>query len=309
MVDIVAPWVASITVESLVRGLFYDFSNEGAGSGFVVRPDGLIVTNFHVVQGVRQIKVHLPNGKSYDARIVGADAVTDLAILKIDAEGLATATFANSDGLRVGDWVLTMGNALALKGGPTVTLGIVSALGRTITTERGQFYDLIQTDAAINNGNSGGPLLNLNGEVVGINQAMQTRAQGMGFAISSSGAKPIIESLIEHGRVIRPLIGLVGQDVTSAIANELKLNVTEGIIVASMSRNGPAYQAGIRVGDVITKLDDISNTGHGALPHPAVELQSRRPGAGRVHPQQRGTLHCGPTGRAAPLRAISPTPS
>ena len=257
VVEKVKPWVASITVESLVRGLFYDFTDQGAGSGFVVRSDGHIVTNYHVVQGARQIKAHLPNGLSYDARLVGRDTVTDLAVLKIDAQDLPTATFASSDVLRVGDWVMTMGNAQALKGGPTVTLGIVSALGRTITTERGQFYDLIQTDAAINDGNSGGPLVNLEGDVVGINQAMQRRAQGIGFAISSSGAKPLIDSLIEHGRVIRPLIGLVGQDVTPAIANELKLNITNGIIVASMSRSGPSYEAGIRVGDVITKMDDI----------------------------------------------------
>ena len=258
VVDRVRPWVASITVESLVRGLFYDFTDEGAGSGLVVRPDGYVVTNFHVVEGVRDIKVHLPNGDTYDARIVGGDAVTDIAVLKIDAQGLPTATFADSDVLKVGDWVMTMGNALALRGGPTVTLGIVSGLGRTITTERGQFYDLIQTDAAINSGNSGGPLVNLEGHVVGINQAMQRQAPGIGFVISSSVAEPIIESLIEHGRVVRPLIGLVGQDVTAAIANELGLNVTEGIIVSSMSRSGPAYQVGIRVGDVVTKMDDIA---------------------------------------------------
>ena len=269
VVEQVRPWVASITVESLVRGLFYDFTDEGAGSGLVVRPDGYVVTNFHVVQGVRDIKVHLPNGDTYDARIVGGDAVTDIAVLKIDAQGLPTATFADSDVLKVGDWVMTMGNALALRGGPTVTLGIVSGLGRTITTERGQFYDLIQTDAAINSGNSGGPLVKfaglnweegfgLEGHVVGINQAMQRQAPGIGFVISSSVAEPIIESLIDHGRVVRPLIGLVGQDVTAAIANELGLNVTEGIIVSSMSRSGPAYQVGIRVGDVVTKMDDIA---------------------------------------------------
>ena len=257
VVDNVTPWVAAITVESLVRGLFYSFTDEGDGSGFVLRSDGYIVTNEHVIRGAAEIKVHLANGETYDARVVGRDRVTDLAVLKISAENLPTAEFGKADDMRVGDWVMTIGNALALKGGPTVTLGIVSALGRTITTEQGAFYDLIQTDAAINDGNSGGPLVNLDGEVVGINQAILRQARGMGFAISASVAAPVLESLIENGHVVRPLIGLTGQDVTAAIANELNLVVTQGIIVTSMSRDGPAYRAGIRVGDVVTKLDDI----------------------------------------------------
>ena len=199
----------------------------------------------------------MPNGNTYNGRLVGQDTLTDLAIIKIDAENLPAATFGDSSQLKVGDWVVAMGNALALKGGPTVTLGILSGRGRTINTERGTLFDLIQTDAAINEGNSGGPLLNLDGEVVGINTAILRSAFGIGFAISSSMASSIIESLIESGRVVRPLIGLAGADVTPARAEQLNLNVTEGIIVTSMSRDGPAFRAGIRVGDVITKMDDI----------------------------------------------------
>ncbi len=157
----------------------------------------------------------------------------------------------------VGDWVVTLGNALALKGGPTVTLGIVSARGRTVSTERGALYDMIQTDAAINDGNSGGPLVNLKGEVIGINTAILRQAQGIGFAISSSVAGPIIESLIEHKSVVRPLIGLTGADVTPARANQLNLGVRDGIIVTRLSPNGPAASAGINVGDVITRVNDI----------------------------------------------------
>ena len=257
LVDKVRHAVASISVESVTRGLFFDFSDEGAGSGIIVRPNGYILTNFHVIKDAREIKVNLPNGHTYDARMVGRDSLTDLAIVKIDAESLPTATFGDSDELKVGDWVVAMGNALALKGGPTVTLGIVSGRGRTINTERGTLFDLIQTDAAINEGNSGGPLLNLAAEVVGINTAILRQAQGIGFAVSSSMASSIIEDLIEHGRVVRPLIGLAGADVTPARAAQLNLNVPEGIIVTSMSRDGPAYIAGIRVGDVITKMDDI----------------------------------------------------
>ena len=141
--------------------MFFDFTDEGAGTGVVIRPDGYIVTNFHVIQGANDIQVTLSNGKTYDAKIVGHDIITDLAVVKIDDENLTTITMGDSDAIHVGDWVVALGNALALKGGPTVTLGIVSARGRTLSTERGDLYDLIQTDAAINDGNSGGPLINL----------------------------------------------------------------------------------------------------------------------------------------------------
>ena len=257
LVHEIEPAVASISVESISRGMFFDFADEGAGTGVVIRSDGYIVTNFHVIQGANDIKVNLPNGKTYDARVVGHDIITDLAVLKIDEENLTTIRMGDSDDIHVGDWVVALGNALALKGGPTVTLGIVSARGRTLSTERGDLYDLIQTDAAINDGNSGGPLINLQGEVIGINTAIIRRAQGIGFAISSTAAQPIINSLIEHGRVVRPLIGLTGADVTPARANQLGLNVDEGIIVTRMTLDGPAYEGGIRVGDVITKLNDI----------------------------------------------------
>ncbi len=257
LVDEIEPAVVSISVESVSRGMFFDFTDEGAGTGAVIRPDGYIVTNFHVIQGANDIQVTLANGNTYDADVVGYDIITDLAVLKIDDNNLATIKMGDSDALDVGDWVVALGNALALKGGPTVTLGIVSARGRTLSTERGDLYDLIQTDAAINDGNSGGPLINLQGEVIGINTAIIRRAQGIGFAISSTAAQPIINSLIEHGRVVRPLIGLTGADVTPARANQLGLNVDEGIIVTRMTLDGPAYEAGIRVGDVITKLNDI----------------------------------------------------
>ena len=257
LVDKVEPAVVTISVESLTQGLFFDFTDEGAGSGMVVRADGYIVTNFHVIQDARDIQVRLPQGGTYEATVVGRDTLTDLAVLKIEAENLATISFGDSKDMEVGDWVVALGNVLALKGGPTVTLGIVSAKGRTLTTDRGTLYDLLQTDAAINEGNSGGPLVNLNGEVVGINTAILRDAQGIGFAVSSSVASPIIESLIEHGRVVRPLIGLTGADVTPTRASQLNLNVKEGVIVTRLSRDGPAFRGGIRVGDIITKLDGI----------------------------------------------------
>ena len=258
LVDKVNPAVASISVESVSRGLFFDFTDQGAGSGIVLNAEGHVVTNWHVIQDVRGIRVNLPNGKTYDATIIGGDIVTDLAVIKIEPdEPLIPAEFGNSVGVKVGDWVVAVGNALALKGGPTVTMGIISAKGRTVRTGRGDLYDMFQTDAAINDGNSGGPLVNLEGEVIGISTAMLKEAQGIGFAISSNAAIPIIESLIEHGRVMRPLIGLSGNDVTPAIANRFNYNVDDGVVVTRLGRGGPADVAGLAVGDVITKLDGI----------------------------------------------------
>ncbi len=220
-------------------------------------PDGYIVTNFHVIKDARDITVNLPDGRTFKGEVVGQDQLSDLAVMKINAQGLPTAPFGDSRSLRVGDWVIALGNALNLKGGPTVTVGIVSARGRTVETDYGSLYDLIQTDAAINDGNSGGPLVNLEGQVVGINSAMLRQAQGIGFAISSNSAMPIIRSLIEKGRVIRPLIGLTGQDLTLSLANQLGINTTNGIVISRLLRDGPADRAGLRVGDVITRLDDI----------------------------------------------------
>ena len=257
LVRAVTPWVASITTEEDAPGFFNNFESDGAGSGFVIRPDGYVVTNWHVVQGADSVKVHLPNGRSYDAEMVGRDAATDLAVLKIDADGLPAAKMASVEP-NVGDWVMAMGNALALKGGPTVTLGIVSGLDRSIQTARGEFYDLIQTDAAVNVGNSGGPLVNMGGEVVGVNQATLRQAEGISFAINSSVATPIIDLLIEDGFVVRPTIGLNGRDLTPAIAARYRIDATsEGVIITTVARGGPAFRSGIQVGDVITKIDAI----------------------------------------------------
>ena len=257
LVDQVNPSVVSIAVESLNRRLFVQFDDEGAGTGIIVSPEGHIVTNYHVIQSSRAIKVTLPSGEAYDATVVGVDRLTDLAVVKVDAQGLPAARFGDSGAVRVGDWVVALGNALALKGGPTVTLGIVSARGRTADTDRGVLYDMIQTDAAINSGNSGGPLVNMSGDVIGVNTAILRQAQGIGFAASSAVVVPVIESLIENGRAVRPLIGLSADDVTPARAHQLNLSVTEGVIVTRMADDGPAYLAGIRVGDVITGIDGI----------------------------------------------------
>ncbi len=261
VVEEIEPWVVSVTTERFVRGFFSTFRDEGAGSGFIVRSDGYIVTNEHVIRGAQELQAHLANGETYPATVVGKDITTDITILKIDADGLPFATLSDTSDIRVGDWVMTLGNALDMRGGPTATLGIVSGLGRSIKTEQGQqFFNLIQTDATINTGNSGGPLVDMNGTVIGINQAVLAEAR-FGFAINAAVAGPVIDSLIEDGAVSRPEIGIKGDDVTPAIARSFNLSVTEGVVVTAIDSDGPAYAGGLRVGHIITKLDDIPTPG------------------------------------------------
>ena len=259
VVDEVNPAVASIVVGTVT----YDWwgqsvPSEQAGSGIIIDKKGYIVTNNHVIEGATSITVSLPDGRSFTATIVGTDPATDLAVIKIDGDNLPTASFGNSSAMRAGNWVVAIGNALALDGGPTVTAGVVSAMGRTIQEDSGvTLYDLIQTDAAINPGNSGGPLINMNGEVIGINTAKVSSVDvsGVGFAISSDSAKPVIDELIAQGYVSRPYLGASLVTVTSAIANYYGLGTDTGALISQIAQNGPAAKAGLKAGDVITTVD------------------------------------------------------
>ena len=239
---------------------------QGAGTGFIVDPSGYIVTNNHVVEGAQRLKVVLPppDNRSFDAQLVGRDPQTDLAVLKIDGANLPTVSLGKSADLRVGEWVVAIGNALALPGGPTVTAGVVSALNRdaeepgSTPGSRGpMLYDLVQTDAAINPGNSGGPLVNLKGEVVGVNTLGATDAQGIGFAISIDGAKTIVEQLRQNGRVARGYLGVTLQSVTPAVAATNGLPRTDGVAVLDVVPGSPAAQAGLQSGDLIYGIDDV----------------------------------------------------
>jgi serine protease Do len=259
VVDEVKPAVVSIVVGTVT----YDWwgqsvPSEQAGSGIIIDKKGYIVTNNHVVEGATSITVSLPDGRSFDATLVGADSATDLAVIKIEGDNLPTASFGNSSAMRAGDWVVAIGNALALDGGPTVTAGVVSATGRSIEESSGvTLYDLIQTDAAINPGNSGGPLINLNGEVIGINTAKISSedVSGVGFAISSDSAKPVVDELITKGYVTRPYLGASLVTVTSAIANYYHLGTDTGALISQVVQNGPAAKAGLKAGDVIATVD------------------------------------------------------
>jgi serine protease DegS len=225
------------------------------GSGVIVSPQGYVLTNNHVVKGADEIQVALTDGRTYNARVVGTDPDTDLAVLALDETQLPFITLAASDDLQVGDVVLAIGNPFGV--GQTVTQGIVSATGRSqlgIST----FENFIQTDAAINPGNSGGALINTLGDLIGINTAIFSQSggsHGIGFAIPISLAKKVMEDLIRFQRVIRGFLGVQGRDLTPALANSLGLNTAQGALVTAILRNGPAAQAGILPGDVITYIE------------------------------------------------------
>jgi serine protease Do len=221
------------------------------GSGFIIDPQGYVVTNNHVVQNAGKVTVVLQDGTKHPAKVVGRDGKTDLALLKIDApQPLPYVQWGDSNALQVGDWVLAVGNPFGLGG--TVSSGIISARGRDIHS--GPYDDFLQIDAAINRGNSGGPTFDLNGQVIGINTAIYSPnggSVGIGFAIPSSLAKPVIEQLKEHGKVERGWLGVQVQEVTPEIAKSLGLPKAEGALVAQVTKNTPAEKAGVKQGDVI----------------------------------------------------------
>jgi serine protease Do len=229
-----------------------DQKQEGVGSGFVISQEGFILTNNHVVEDAEQIKVKLANGKEYDAKIVGRDPKTDLALVKIDGvNDLHALPLGNSEDLKVGSWVVAVGSPFGLE--QTVTQGIVSGKGRVIGS--GPYDDFIQTDASINPGNSGGPLINMNGEAIGINTAINPSGQGIGFAIPIDMAKTIIPQLEQKGSVTRGWLGIGIQQMTPALEKSFGLNGKEGALVADVFKGGPAEKAGIERGDVITQFD------------------------------------------------------
>jgi serine protease Do len=260
----VAPAVVSIVVETVSYNWFWQaVPQTGAGSGIIISSDGYIVTNNHVVEGANKVTVTVSDGRAFDATIVGTDAQTDLAVVKIDANSLSYLHFLSNslEQLSVLDPVVAVGNALALPGGPTWTTGVVSNLGRSIEEENGVVLDdIIQTDAAINAGNSGGPLLDTAGQVVGINVAIASNAENIGFAISTDTAIPVVQSLITQGKVVRPWLGVSVTTVTPTIQQYYNLSVNEGALIISLTRGSPADEIGLSTGDVITKIneDDIS---------------------------------------------------
>jgi serine protease Do len=259
VVALVKPSVVAINTEYTSYDIFNrPFTQQGAGSGWVIDEDGLIVTNNHVVEEADSVTVILADGRTFTAQTVLTDILSDLAIVKVNASNLPAAKVGNSDALRVGDWVVAIGNSLGM--GISATKGIVSAKGISITVSEGQTLDdLVQTDAAINPGNSGGPLVNMAGEVIGINSVKiaQVGVEGMGYAISSNTARPIIQQLVQKGYVVRPFLGVQNLlTVDQTAADFYSLSVAQGALIRGVLAGGPADQAGLQAGDVIVKFSD-----------------------------------------------------
>ncbi len=279
LIEQVSPAVVNIAVEKTVRPANFNGQNPfsgtpfehffgpggrpghpqqragGVGSGFIIDADGYIVTNHHVVEGASEVTVTLVDGEQYTASVVGADAKTDLALLQIEPNGgLPYVPFGDSDDARVGEWVVAIGNPFGLGG--TATAGIISARGRDINS--GPYDDYLQIDAPVNRGNSGGPVFNTDGQVIGVNTAIYSPnggSVGIGFAIPSSQVTSVIEDLREHGQVKRGWLGVEIQKVTGEIANSLALEQARGALVAAVSQDSPADAAGVRIGDVIVKYN------------------------------------------------------
>lgn len=254
------PSIVGVKVNSLFQGIFGNLeTSDEEGSGIIYSEDGYIVTNYHVIETAIKnssatIQVTLSTGESLNASIIGYDDVTDLAVIKVDKTGLTPAEFGVSGDLKVGELAVAIGNPLGQELAGSVTGGYISALNRKLTTD-GRTYNLIQTDAAINPGNSGGALVNSQGQVIGINTAKinETSVEGIGFAIPSDDALPIIKELIQNGKIVRPYIGLSGINIDDATAR--MNNIVKGVYVMQVLQGTPAQEAGIQRGDIIVQID------------------------------------------------------
>jgi len=261
--ETVSPAVVKIDVHKRGAG---GAEARGSGSGFIFTPDGLILTNSHVAGGAARIDVTLSDGQRFDADLIGDDPHTDLAVIRISALKLATTTLGSSRGVRVGQLSIAIGNPYGFE--CTVTAGVVSALGRTLRAQSGRLIDdVIQTDAALNPGNSGGPLVNSNGEVIGVNTAIIMPAQGICFATAIDTAKVVVGQLLRHGRVRRGYIGVAGQNapLSRRVVRYFDLPVESGVRVMSIEPGSPAATAGLEEGDVIVAWDSKPVAGIDAL--------------------------------------------
>src|SRR5256712_7784385 len=237
------------------QGRWGPWPRRGSGSGVVMDHEGNIITNHHVVTEAEKILVTFRDGRVLPGSVVGSDEDTDVGVIKVEGDGVKPAEFGDSDKLKVGQPVLAIGNPLGLSGGPTVTSGVVSSLRRSLDLGSGGLK-VIQTDAAVNPGNSGGPLVDLEGKVVAINTVTIPYAEGIGFAIPTNAALKVAKELLQSGRVARPWLGVAGYDVDRRLAGYYGLTVSRGVFLGEVNENGPAAAAGLEVGDVIVSVAD-----------------------------------------------------
>ncbi|MEE9125474.1 MAG: trypsin-like peptidase domain-containing protein [candidate division NC10 bacterium] len=257
VVDKVGPAVVSIGVRKRTRSLRY--GQEGAGSGVIIAPDGFVLTNHHVVEGAEDVQVRLTDGRSFSAHLVGSDPATDLAVVRAEASNLPTAELGDSDSLRVGQLVIAIGNPLGFQS--TVSTGVISALGRALRSQAGRLIEnVIQTDVPLNPGNSGGPLVDSRGRVIGINTAMIFMAQGISFAVPVNTVKWVVGELVTRGKVRRAYLGIAGQvrPIGRRIQRHLELQAATAVEVVSVEEEGPAHQAGVREGDLMLSVNEKS---------------------------------------------------
>jgi len=253
----VSPAVVSVTTLRILReSRFESIPVRGMGSGIVFDSNGGILTNHHIVEDAERVRVVTTDGKKFDGEVLGSDVMSDVAVVRVDAEGLPSAKLGDSDGLVAGQIAIAIGNPFGFfLPGPTVTVGVVSGLKRHMHLENHMYEDLIQTDASINPGNSGGPLVDSLGQVIGINTANIPFAQGIGFAIPINSARKIAKELIEHGRVVRPYLGISSLTLNREIAKSYGIRTERGLLVLEVGRGSPAQRSGISEGDVILEAD------------------------------------------------------
>jgi len=269
-IEKVSPAVVSVgTLRMIQQNIFRAIPVSGMGSGIIFDSNGGILTNHHIVEDAEKVEVATVDGKRYRGEVLGSDAVSDVAVVRVDGEELPKVQLGDSDKLVVGQIAIAIGNpyGFLLPGGPTVTVGVVSALKRHMHVEDHMYEDLIQTDASINPGNSGGPLVDRSGYIIGVNTANIPFAQGIGFAIPINTARRIAKEIIEHGRVIRPYVGISGLTLNREVAHYYDLPYEKGALIVKVGGGSPAQQSGLSAGDVITAIDNVTLKGWDELQH------------------------------------------
>jgi serine protease Do len=276
VVEKVTKSVVNINTVRLLHDFYYQVVPiQGMGSGVIIDPKGFIVTNNHVIEGAEKIDATLASDEVLHGKLVGTCVSDDIAVIKVDGKDLPSAELGNSDELKVGQTVFAIGNPFGLAGGPTVTKGVISAVKRSIRSERGLIEDLVQTDASINPGNSGGPLVDVHGRVVAISTAIVPFAQGIGFAIPVNSAKRCATEIMTHGQTLRPWLGVSGLSITREVASYYNLPVNKGVLIAEVMPSSPAEEAEIRRGDIIIGFGDKATN---SIEDMVKEIQKRKIG-------------------------------